>query len=79
MTAPWTRTSNRCAICNALLMPFDQNTFTAHEFHCYRDAPPAKIPPQDLTEFNRQMLWWHRSQSAKRGAQTRARNRRTQK
>jgi len=45
------RISNRCAICGAKLTPFTQNSFTAHEFRCYK-AAPERIPERDKEKFN---------------------------
>ena len=43
----WKRLNNTCAICGEPLTPYSENTFTAHEFECYK-ANPERIPTRDL-------------------------------
>jgi hypothetical protein len=68
----YTRLNNTCASCGIILQPFNQHTFTAHEFKCYK-AHTDRIPRRDLAEFERQLLGERRSEAAKRGVETRRR------
>ncbi len=59
-----------CAICECRLQPFDEYTFTAHEFKCY-NAHRDKIPEEHMQLFRRELAADMRSQAAKRGVETR--------
>lgn len=61
---------SKCAVCSETLQPFSINTFTAHEFECYK-AHPDKIPERDREVFERELLGEKRSAAAKRVVETR--------
>ncbi len=64
-----------CAVCGTTLFPFTPETFTAHEFACYK-ARPDLIPDHHRAEQSRTLAWETRSAAAHRGARTRKARRR---
>jgi hypothetical protein len=61
-----------CAVCTAPLTPFSPETLTAHEFGCYKVS--GKTPQHHAEAFAATLKWEKRSLAAKRGLQTRRRN-----
>jgi hypothetical protein len=59
-----------CAVCGRFLRPFDEYTFTAHEFNCYKNHKD-KIPAEHMETFRRELAGEARSNAAKRGVETR--------
>ncbi len=59
-----------CAVCGQFLRPFDEYTFTTHEFKCYKKHRD-KIPPDHFEIFRRELAGEMRSEAAKRGVETR--------
>jgi hypothetical protein len=59
-----------CAVCGRTLRPFDEYTFTSHEFKCYK-SHRDKIPAEHMETFKRELAGEMRSEAAKRGVETR--------